>query len=168
MIKKYNQFINNKANEEFVFGKDQIEDDIASEFGDNLDEPNMEPPVLDTDLEGEEEGQDFYYSKLKELADTLGVEVIDNSVNYNGKKITFPSETEKYHIEGHKKGFSTIDEVVKELGKENNSNNSKGVTPEEDLLTGERSFELDDLEDDDFQKFESKSYKHKRLKKFKK
>ncbi len=166
MIKKYNQFIK-KTNEEFVFGKDQIEDDVAKSFGDDI---NSEPTVQ---MEEEEEGGDVYYSKLKELADTLGVEVVDNSVVYNGKKVIFPSETEKYHIEGSKGGFDTVEEVISELEKEHDSDNSKRMTPEEeDLLTGERSGErsvgLDDLEDDDFQKFESKSYKSQRLKKFRK
>jgi hypothetical protein len=154
MIKKYNQFIK-KTNEEFVFGKDQIEDDLDKSFSDNI---NSEPTVQ---MEEEEEGGDIYYTKLKELADTLGVEVVDNSVVYNGKKVIFPSETEKYHIEGIKGGFDSIEKVISELEKEK-SDKSKRTEKNSEIPV-----ESEDLENDDFQKLESKSYKLQRLKKFK-
>jgi ASC-1-like (ASCH) protein len=174
MIKKYNQFLKDKTNEEFVFDKD-VKDYPGIYSGDETTtKPVIKPDVKpDTDtrpvppslipdegnsplespakaeIEFEEEAGDVYTNKLKELADALGVEVVDNSVEYNGKKIIFPSETEKYQIEGIKKGFNTVDEVLKELGSE------EVVSNEEEL-------------EEELEKFESKSYKHTRLKKFKK
>ena len=78
--------------------------------------PSIKPGQQDAPLaeleENEEEGGDIYASKLKELASKLGVEVVDNSVEYNGKKINVYSEDDKYHIDGVKKGFTTSDEVV--------------------------------------------------------
>lgn len=175
MIKKYNQFLKDKTNEEFVFDKDVKEYPGIYSGGETTTKPVVKPDVKpDTDTrpvppslipdegnsplespakaeyEVEEEGGDIYANKLKDLADALGVEVVDNSVEYNGKKIIFPSETEKYQIEGIKKGFTTIDEVVKELGE-----SDEVVNNEEEL-------------EEELEKFESKSYKHTRLKKFKK
>lgn len=171
MIKKYNQFLKDKTNEEFVFDKvptfggefagtetaptkPVTKPDVKPDTDTRPVPPSLIPDEGNSPLESpakaefevEEEGGDVYTNKLKELADSLGVEVVDNSVEYNGKKIIFPSETEKYQIEGIKKGFNTIDEVLKELGSEEVVNN------EEELE----------------EKFESKSYKHSRLKKFKK
>ena len=81
--------------------------------------------------------------------------VNDKTVIYNGKKIYYPSETDKYHVEGVKKPFNTLDEVVSFLKSDENN------TPE---------IEQDDYkyEDDLFieDEFESKSYK--KLRNFKK
>ena len=52
---------------------------------------------------------------LNELAEKLGVEVIDNHVEYNGKIINFYSETEMFHVD--KKRFKTVEEVVDYLTK---------------------------------------------------
>ena len=173
MIKKYNQFVKDKTNEEFVFDNEVAYPDVYS--GDEtttkpITKPDVKPgtdtrpvpPSLipdegDSPLESpakaeyeveEEEGGDIYSNKLRELADALGAEVTDNYIEYNGKKIMFPSETEKYQIEGVKKGFNTVEEVLSELEKENK-------VPSEET-------------EEEFEKFESKSYKHTRLKKFKK
>lgn len=61
----------------------------------------------------EEEGQYIGISLLKELADALNSEVVDNCVEYNGKKICFFSETEKFHVD--KKKFDTVEDVVRYL-----------------------------------------------------
>jgi len=64
----------------------------------------------------EEEGHEYEGTKLmKNLAEKLGTEIVNNSIEYNGKKINFFSETDSFHID--KKKFKTIDEVLKYLGK---------------------------------------------------
>ena len=53
---------------------------------------------------------------LNQLANELGTEVdSDSSINYEGKKINFYSETEKFHVDNKK--FSTVEEVVDYLNK---------------------------------------------------
>jgi hypothetical protein len=152
MIKKYNQFIK-KTNEEFVFGKDQIEDDVAKSFGDDI---NSEPTFQ---IEEEEEGGDVYYNKLKELADALGVEVTDkNTVEYDNKQIIFPSETEMYHVDNKK--FKTSQEVINYLegGSVEGGSIHRPQLPKNEIPQEEMELELQ----------ESKSYKSQRLKKFRK
>lgn len=114
MIKRYNQFI--KENDEFD------KEPSFEETEDRLDAEDLNQEMdsfsQETDGEFEEEGEDVYFSKLKELADKLDAEVVDGKVEYNGKTIIFPSETEMYHVD--KKKFKTSDEVVDYLqGSEN-------------------------------------------------
>jgi hypothetical protein len=161
MIKRYNQFINDKTNEEFVFSKEQETTKPATPVVEPgvrpAVEPRPAPPALIPDegnsplespakAEMEEEAGDMYAQKLQELADHLGTEVKDNKIDYMGHIITFPSETEKYHIEGVKKAFNTAEEVVAELEKH------------KDVQT--------DIDEDEYEKgdlaFESKSYRHTR------
>ena len=72
-------------------------------------------------------------------------------------KIIFPSETEKYQIEGVKKGFNTAEEVVSELEKISSQTVSGRRTQEtEEEL---RSLKDDELGDEIEREFESKSYK---------
>jgi len=182
MIKKYNQFIGKKTNEEFVFDKVPT---FGGEFAGSETAPTKpevapgttekpsEKPVMPSPIrrertspmpapakanyEEEEEGSDLYTNKIQELANLLGVEAENGYVVYNGKKIMFPSETEKYQIEGVKKGFSTAEEVVSELEKKHSE------TPV-DRRVQETEEELDSLADDEAsdvieREFESKSYK---------
>ena len=107
--------------------------------------------------EEEEEGIDVYRNKLKELANMLGVEVENNSINYEENVIIFPSETEMYHV--GKKKFKTAQEVVDYL-----DNNKPG-----DENNNKTESELD-IDEDEFEKgdnaFESTSYRKTRLRKF--
>ena len=106
---------------------------------------------------------DIYVNKIQELADLLGVESENGYVVYNGKKIMFPSETEKYQIEGVRKGFNTAEEVVRELGKDNSQS-----VDNRDLETKEEITSLQDDESiEEIEEFESKSYKNSRLKRTK-
>jgi hypothetical protein len=179
MIKRYNEFVEKKTNEEFVFADPKpatqptkpgtIEKPITPE------EPVLPGPIrrertspipapAKAQYEEEEEGVDLYTNKLQELADLLGVEVENGYVVYNGKKIMFPSETEKYQIEGVKKGFTTAQEVLNELEKSvSNSAQSLRVKETEQELT---SLEDDEMEEE-IEKMESKSYKNSRLKRIK-
>lgn len=176
MIKKYNQFIKDKTNEEFVFdremptmapgqapSKPDVRPDVKPDVRPQT-EPRPVPPALIPDegnspleapakAEMEEEAGDIYANKLQELADYLGVEVENNTVKYEGHEITFPSETEKYQIKGVKKGFNTVDEVVSELEKHLHSDPKMSVD-EDDYHKGDLAFE-------------SKSYKYTRSKNLK-
>ena len=189
MIKKYNQFVKG-INEEFEMGEGQpapvtrpaeptttpdtptrprptrpgitptevpSEEDapLAYGYGDSNDLPEEEG--------GEYQGQML----LNQLANELGTEVdADGSINYEGKKINFYSETEKFHVDNKK--FSTVEEVVNYLGGSNEApENAHTHEHEEEPSFDETEGDLDrrDLEDE-IGAYESKSYRHTRLKKF--
>jgi hypothetical protein len=161
MIKKYNQFVNERVNEEFEseeeFDTNQQEHELAirdleHEFKD-LESDVKEAPIEDLESEEmeeemEEEGGDVYANKLQEVADKLGSEVTNGKVEYNGQKIIFPSETEMFHV-GNKK-FKTADEVVTFIEGESNKLADK---------------EFDEMDEDEryaMKVGESKSYKNTR------
>ena len=163
MIKRYNEFVSGKVNEDVEMRDPMIEEPIANTETSEVEEaPVAELP--------EEEGGEYQGQMLlNQLANELGTEVgEDGSINYEGKKINFFSETEKFHVDNKK--FSTAEEVVNYLG------SAPMTSDEEDQMTGEREGErrvgLDDIDEDEFERgddaFESKSYRHTRLKKFSK
>jgi hypothetical protein len=81
-------------------------DDASTLIGNNMNDDDQE----------EEEGNEYEGTKLmKDLAEKLGAEISNNSIEYNGKKITFFSETESFHVDNKK--FKTADDVLKYLGK---------------------------------------------------
>ena len=91
---------------------------------DQIGEAMSQPKSQDTD--------EYIGTKLmKELADELGTEIVDNKIEYEGKTINFYSETEKFHIDNKK--FSTVEEVVDYLkksdtpGEYNNDNHPKAA-----------------------------------------
>jgi hypothetical protein len=150
MIKKYSQFVSKRVNEEFEqefdeFDTNQQDSDIES---DNIEVENR----FGEEEQMEEEGGDIYQSRLKEVADKLGVEVEDGKVMYNGKKIIFPSETEMYHVDGKK--FKTSDEVVKHLEQGTTKSNSDRLPKFNNKQVPKEEMELE-LQ-------ESKSYKNTR------
>jgi hypothetical protein len=146
MIKKYNQFVKGKVNEKFAMDEPPMDEPSM----DSMDEPSMEQDSM------EEEGGEYMGTQmLQNLADALGTEVVDNSVEHNGKKVNFYSETEMFHVD--KKKFDTVEDVVNYVG---------GETP---VNIDEEPIGIDEDEfGDNYGKFESKSYKNSRLKKFKK
>lgn len=176
MIKKYGQFIDKKTNEEFVLGSEAPTKPGVSPTPDvkpGTAQPLPSEPISPSPIrrertspvpapskaeaQMEEEGSDLYTTKMQELADILGVDFSGGQIVYNGKKIIFPSETEKYQIEGVKKGFNTAEEVVSELEK---------ISPQtvSGRRTQETEEELHSLKDDELgdeieREFESKSYK---------
>jgi hypothetical protein len=116
----------------------------------------------------EEEGGEYQGQiLLNQLANELGTEVeADGSINYEGKKINFFSETEKFHVDNKK--FSTAEEVVAYLGSSNEApEHTHTHEHEEEPSFDETEGDLArrDLEDE-IGAFESKSYRHTRLKKF--
>lgn len=116
------------SEEDYDLGDD--DDDDTEEIGGKLkddfvvdDDDFVNDDDDDDDFSGEEEEEGHEYEgtkKLNDLAQRLGSEVIDNEINYNGFKINYYSETEKFHI--GKEKFKTVDEVIDFLdSKEKNS-----------------------------------------------
>lgn len=83
--------------------EDSLEDDFEEE--DDLEDD------FDSEVEEEEEAGEYIGTvMMKDLASKLGVEVVNNEIDYNGQKINFYSETEKFHVGKNK--FKTVDEVL--------------------------------------------------------
>ena len=164
MIKKYNQFVDDKINEEFV-GEPTLGPSTApareTETAPTRTTPApttrpsrpTRPSVIPGQRPSEEdaplaslEEKDFYASQLNNLAIALGLDedaVVDNTLEYEGKEIIFPSETEKFHVDGKK--FNTVEDTVA-------------------YLQGNKS--VPKLEDDRIDpEFEAKSYKFTRSEK---
>jgi len=171
MIKRYNQFVKEKVNEgvEDEFDTNQQESDLANRDLDaefTADHEEDDPDTGETGRFGqeeseeeqpEEEGGDLYTSRLQELADKLGTDVVNGKIEFLGKKIIFPSETEMYHV-GNKK-FKTSDEVVAFFDKEKERLADQEA---DEMNTDEimRQREEEDVRDLELQ--ESKSYKETR------
>ena len=165
MIKRYNQFIKeNKTNEEYEYST-EVDTPSLPALGQRAEATPSEAPIMDEmpeEMTGEVEevGVDKYTDALQKLADAAGVEYdsVDKSVVIDGKKITFPTETEKYHVEGVKKPFATLEEVLAYF--------ENGVSPQaRQEVRDEMSSIADEEVLDRQEQFESKSYKSKRLKK---
>jgi hypothetical protein len=127
-LKKYNQYV--KEDLEPMLG--EVEGDINTEMENDIDnfeaednfedEENFEEDGFeedgfeDEDEMEEEEGDEYKGTLLlKELAERLGSEVVNNTIEYNGQKINYYSETEAFHV--GKMKFDTVDEVVDHLTK---------------------------------------------------
>jgi hypothetical protein len=118
-LKKYNEYVKEdltpmsveseplEVENEMPEAESEVEveqDDASTLIGNNMN-----------DDQEEEEGHEYEGTKLmSELAQKLGTEITNNSIDYNGKKINFFSETESFHVD--KKKFKTIDEVLSYLG----------------------------------------------------
>ena len=165
MIKRYNQFIKeNKTNEEYEYST-EVDTPSLPALGQRAEATPSEAPIMDEmpeEMTGEVEevGVDKYTDALQKLADAAGVEYnsVEKSVVIDGKKITFPTETEKYHVEGVKKPFATLEEVLAYF--------ENGVSPQaRQEVRDEMSSIADEEVLDRQEQFESKSYKSKRFKK---
>lgn len=180
MVKRYNQFVKERINENIDESDDfESQDDFTQDDFEGQDDVDFEgqdefEADEDEDYLDEEEGVDLYTSKLKELADALGAEVKDGKVEYEGKQIIFPSETEKYHVDNKK--FNTVEEVIgyfnvdvknDQYADELFDKNSQGSRPEKNIdLEGDFSLEREDEFAMDEEELESKSYKNRRFKKW--
>ena len=121
----------------------------------NLEEEDIPEMSLDSKkiIDATEEDDSYIGTKmLNELADKLGVKVVDGAINYNGTKINFFSETEKFHI--GKKKFATVDEVVnfleKETPKVDNSEkemDSKFMEDDQDFDDSDEFYKSDDIKE---------------------
>jgi hypothetical protein len=189
MIKKYNQFVKeNKTNEEFVIEpKAPAIPSLGNRMGTETKpatpittpdtptrprptRPGIAPteipseqdaPLASIETEDEEVGSDKYTSSLQSLADAAGVDFVpeEKSVTIKGKKVIFPTETEKYHVEGVKKPFATLEEVLSYF-----ESDSRANTPERQETRDEMTSLKDETVLDEVEQFESKSYKSKRIK----
>jgi len=189
MIKKYNQFVKG-INEEFEMGEGQPAPVTRpAEPTTTPDTPTRprptRPGITPTEVPSEEdaplaygygdsnelpeeEGGEYQGQMLlNQLANELGTEVDeDGSINYEGKKINFYSETEKFHVDNKK--FSTAEEVVDYLGGSSEApehTHTHELEEEPSFDETEGDLARRDLEDE-MGAFESKSYRHTRLKKF--
>jgi hypothetical protein len=153
MIKRYNQFVKERIDENIDEDEDlgfathdgsfDGDDSDFDEMDDNEISNSKELPieVEEDNFEEEEEG-DIYSAKMNQLAQMLGTEVTDtNTIEYDGKQVIFPSETEMYHVDNKK--FKTAEEVANYL---DSSTNVKNEVEEMELQ-------------------ESKSYRAKRFRK---
>jgi len=188
MIKRYNQFVKG-VNEEFEMGEGQpspITRPAPTTTPDTPTRPRpTRPGITPTEIPSEEdaplaygqgsdlpeeEGGEYMGQKMMaDLASELDTEIgSDGSINYNGKKVNFYSETEMFHVD--KKKFKTADEVINYL--EGSAPDNKSMEEENDdmLARQEHSPSKEDMDelmaahdDDDFieeeEEFESKSYK---------
>lgn len=164
MIKRYNQFVKGKVNEDY--GMDAELEAPVTDLPSLGGRPPITPTNIETesDFEGEEEEveTDKYELALQSLADAAGVEFKtgQKSVVIDGKEVTFPAETEKYHIKGLKKGFATIEDVLSNLGGQSTLSSDRNQEVRDEMSSLKDETLLDDAE-----QFESKSYKSKRFKK---
>ena len=110
------------------------------------DRPAVEPdPQAKMKVDAtEEEGTYIGTKMIKDLADALGTEVINNAVQYEGKTINFYSETEKFHVD--KKKFATVEEVVNYLTGGNSSIEKEMIETEEEKA--KEMIEDENTEDD--------------------
>lgn len=129
-LKRYNDYV--KEDLQPMIDQKEILSSEMDEIDNDMDMDdevlNSEDDLLDSDEEtyignhmddeemGEGEGHEYKGTLLmKELADRLGSKVVNNSIDYNGKKINYFSETEAFHVDKMK--FETVDEVVDYLTK---------------------------------------------------
>jgi len=186
MIRKYNDFVKGKVNEDLTMAEPRrsTERTTPEVMPGTTEKPGTMPsppspirrertsPVpapakMEVEQE-EEEGGDKYKKIITDLAAQLGAEVSeDGTIDYNGQKINFYSETDMFHV--GKKKFKTADEVVSYL---------ETSAPSEEVEMKDHSPSKEDMDelmaahdDDEFikddeeekeEKFESKSYKSTR------
>jgi hypothetical protein len=174
MIKRYNQFLNGRVNEEFTMSDEEVEVNPPSTIPDTRPErPGILPlttPEIQDDPMGEFEGEveevgvNKYVDALQKLADATGEDFeqvynkAENSITINDKKVSFPSETGKYHVEGVKKPFETLEEVVAYFKRGVSSQARQEVRDEMSSIKDEEVLDREE-------QFESKSYKSKRMRK---
>jgi hypothetical protein len=123
-LKKYNQYIKEDLTPMSVEAENDMseiegervgQDDEFMDYGD--DASTLSGNNMNDQEEGEEEEYEYEGTKLmKELADKLGVKVENNSINFDGKKIEYFSETGAFAID-RKGKYKTSDEVVDKLTK---------------------------------------------------
>ena len=106
-----------------------MDDTMYDEFDTDMREIESEDDGVEYEdnIQTEEEEGVYIGTKLMEdLADELGVEIVDNQINYNGHVINFYSETEAFDIDGEsytrdergkKTPIKTVEQVLDFLNK---------------------------------------------------
>ena len=124
-LKKYNQYIKEDLTPMSAEAENDMTGEIEGErkvgqdeLMDDDDASTLPGNNMNGDQEGgEEEEYEYEGTKLmKELADKLGAKVENNSINFDGKKIEYFSETGAFAID-RKGKYKTSDEVVDKLTK---------------------------------------------------
>lgn len=102
------------------FNDDDIDDDFdidledAYATDDIMDDVDLDDLPSNSYGEEEEEAGDYKGTvMMNQLADMLGADVVNNQIDYKGKKINFYSETEMFHI--GKEKFETPEEAYEYL-----------------------------------------------------
>ena len=172
MIKRYQQFVEGKVNEDATMASPQTAPTPTETPTETPTRPRPTAPgIVPTEIpseqdaplaqygEEEEEGGYIGQKMMAELANKLGTEVVDGAIEYNGQKINFYSETEMFHI--GKKKFKTPDQVVAYLEMNGPEGEQKHEPSKEDM---NKTMSVHDKGDsiEDEEKFESKSYKFTR------
>ena len=108
------RFMDDTMDDEFDTDMREIEsEDDGVEYEDNIQTEEEEGVYIGTKL-------------MEDLADELGVEIVDNQINYNGHVINFYSETEAFDIDGEsytrdergkKTPIKTVEQVLDFLNK---------------------------------------------------
>jgi len=134
MIKRYNQFVKGKLNEDLGM-EPELEAPVRDLPSLGGRPPINRPSEMEAEFEGEEEevANDKYEIALQTLADAAGVDFTpgQKSVVIDGKEVTFPAETEKYHIKGVKKYFTTPEDVLANLGSQSTASGQKQEVKDE-------------------------------------
>jgi len=113
IVKKYNDFVSkiNESNETIETLIESTELEAGLEATKEME--NEDPSNIIDEVEEEEGGEYRGTTLMKELAEELGTEVVDNEINYEGHKINYFSETESFHVD--KKKFDSMEEVLQFL-----------------------------------------------------
>ena len=106
-----------KSYDDFSDDEDFSEEEDEFPGGEWSEESELRDPDEDylfsgegEEEEGEESGEYKGESEMKRLANLLGTDVVNNQIEFEGKKINYYSETEKFHV--GKKKFKTPEEVI--------------------------------------------------------
>ncbi len=174
MIKRYNQFIKGKVNEN-IEENEPIDNSTGDIDAWNVEDDDKyknseEEEIFDNDEEEAEEegGQYIGQQMMQELSDALDLPIdTDGSINYDGRKINFFSETEMFHV-GREK-FENVEDVVNFL-QGDNGQKVDDQTREREIEDDHALLNNDEDQDEtkDEETFESKSYKKSRFESYKK
>lgn len=117
ILKRFENYIKeNLENQPEDLFEDELEGDLEGKFEgefDEMPEDSLEMEDMEEEVPEEEEYEYIGNKLLNDLATALGTKVVNNQVEYNGKKINFYSETNKFHVD--KKKFDTVEDVLNYL-----------------------------------------------------
>jgi hypothetical protein len=113
IVKNYSDFVSkiNESNEPIEAPVESTELEAGLQATEEMEEKDPSNIVDSSDEYEEEEGGQYEGTVLmKQLADALGAEVVNNEIDYEGHKINYFSETESFHVD--KKKFDSMEEVL--------------------------------------------------------
>jgi hypothetical protein len=124
MIKKYKQFLKESGGDA-IAEPAPIPTTNPEIEGSPKQAPNLDPRRAS--MEEEEPSQretDSYNGEemMKLLSIELGVDLLNNSIEYNGHKIDFPSEINRFRIDGQDTKLDNIDGILSKLDSQKSTN----------------------------------------------